>query len=160
MSQPRFVPLSVSYLISERVVRPGVVHLLEHVATARERAGRKTWTLLAHLAADPGRRAELDGLLVVDTALGSTPLAWLNVGPSTSSPAAVKAQESRSFGQVQGGALPLVTGLPSQAHESVNAYPWCTRSNAVTSTNPTLCTSSQLQENWTVTGGRAAPGRT
>lgn len=34
------------------------------------------------------------------------------------------AQDSRSPGQVQGGALPLVTGLLSQTHESVSAYPW------------------------------------
>jgi hypothetical protein len=72
--------LACEFLISERVVRPGVVHLLEHVATARERAGRETWTSLAHLAAEPGRRAELDALLVVGAALGRTPLAWLNVG--------------------------------------------------------------------------------
>ena len=39
--------LACEFLISERVVRPGVVHLLEHVATARERARRKTWMLLA-----------------------------------------------------------------------------------------------------------------
>ena len=34
----------------------------------------------------------------------------------------------------------------------VNAYPWCPRSNAVTSTNMTLGTSPQLQENWAVSG--------
>jgi len=67
--------LACEFLISERVVRPGVVHLLEHVATARERADRETWISLAHLAAEPGRRAELDALLVVGAALGRTPLA-------------------------------------------------------------------------------------
>jgi hypothetical protein len=39
--------LACEFLISERVVRPGVVHLLEHVATARERARREIWLLLA-----------------------------------------------------------------------------------------------------------------
>ncbi|MGH3684117.1 MAG: DUF4158 domain-containing protein [Pseudonocardiaceae bacterium] len=39
--------LACEFLISERVVRPGVVHLLEHVATARERARQETWLLLA-----------------------------------------------------------------------------------------------------------------
>ncbi len=34
--------LACEYLISERVVRPGVVYLLEHVAAARERARRET----------------------------------------------------------------------------------------------------------------------
>jgi hypothetical protein len=84
--------LACEFLISERVVRPGVVHLLEHVAAARERARRETWTLLAHLLTDSARRAELDALLVVDAALGRTPLAWLGAGPTMSSPAAVKAE--------------------------------------------------------------------
>lgn len=84
--------LACEFLISERQVRPGVVHLLEHVAAARERARRETWTLLAHLLTDSARRAELDALLVVDAALGRTPLAWLGAGPTMSSPAAVKAE--------------------------------------------------------------------
>ncbi len=42
--------------------------------------------------ADPVRRAELDALLVVDAALGRTPLAWLGAGATTSSPAAVKTE--------------------------------------------------------------------
>jgi hypothetical protein len=62
----------------------------------------------------------------------------------------VEAQDSYSYGRVQGGALPLVTGLQSQAQQSANSYPWRPRSSVVTSTNATLCTSSQLQENWAV----------
>jgi hypothetical protein len=70
--------LAGEFLLSERVVRPGVVHLLEHVAAARERARRETWTLLAHQLADPVRWPELDALLVVDASLGRTPLAgWV-----------------------------------------------------------------------------------
>lgn len=84
--------LACEFLISERVLRPGVVHLLEHVASARERARRETWTVLAHLLTDPARRAGLDALLVVDPELGRTPLAWLGAGATTSSPAAVKAE--------------------------------------------------------------------
>ncbi|WP_349877130.1 Tn3 family transposase [Micromonospora sp. HUAS YX12] len=83
--------LACEYLISSRVVRPGVVHLLEHVATARARARAETWTRVAHMLTDP-RRAELDLLLVPDAYLGRTPLAWLGVGPTSSSPAAVKAE--------------------------------------------------------------------
>jgi len=41
--------LACEYLCSEQVVRPGVVLLLEHVATARERARAETWLLLAPL---------------------------------------------------------------------------------------------------------------
>jgi hypothetical protein len=65
--------LACEYLASERLVRPGVVLLLEHVASARERAREETWTLLAHLVnEDDGegalRRGELDRLLVPDPA--------------------------------------------------------------------------------------------
>ncbi|MGH3528995.1 MAG: DUF4158 domain-containing protein [Pseudonocardiaceae bacterium] len=84
--------LGCEFLRSERVVRPGVVHLLEHVANARERARRETWTLLGHLLAEPARRAELDALLVVDGELGRTRLAWLGAGPTSATPAAVKAE--------------------------------------------------------------------
>src|SRR5208282_5362376 len=86
--------LACEYLSSQRLVRPGVVALLEHVASARERARDQTWMLLAHLVnEDDGegarRREELDRLLVVDPELGRTPLRWLEAGPVTSSPAAV-----------------------------------------------------------------------
>jgi Domain of unknown function (DUF4158) len=85
------------FLRSEQVVRPGVVSLLEHVATARERAKGETWMLLSPLVAgDEGegalRRRELDRLLVVDPDLGRTPLRWLETAPVTSSPAAVKTE--------------------------------------------------------------------
>lgn len=83
--------LACEYLISSRAVRPGVVHLLEHVATARARARAETWTRVAHLLTDR-RRAELDLLLVPDAYLGRTPLAWLGVGPTSASPAAVKTE--------------------------------------------------------------------
>lgn len=85
--------LGCEYLSSGRVVRPGVVHLLEHVATARTRARARaeTWTVLAHLF-DPQHRAELDALLEVDPQLGRTPLNWLAAGPTSASPTAVKAE--------------------------------------------------------------------
>ena len=35
--------LACEYLSSSRLVRPGVVHILERVATARERARKETW---------------------------------------------------------------------------------------------------------------------
>ena len=88
--------LACEYLLSERVVRPGVVWLLEHVASARERARGETWLRLAHLVGSDGpgaiRRNELDALLVTDPVLGCTPLRWLETGPVTASTAAVKAE--------------------------------------------------------------------
>ncbi len=83
--------LACEYLISSRVVRPRVVRLLEHVATARARAREETWKRVAHLLT-PRRRDELDLLLVSDAYLGRTPLAWLGIGPTSSNPAAVKAE--------------------------------------------------------------------
>lgn len=85
--------LACEYLMSVRVVRPGVVNILERVATARDRALAETWTRVEHLVQGEQRRAELDGLLVVvDPYLGRTPLAWLGSGPTQASPAAVKGE--------------------------------------------------------------------
>ena len=76
--------LACEYLASGRVVRPGVVFLLERVASARERARAETWALLAHLVKDDlegtRRRGELDALLVPGPELGCTPLRWLETG--------------------------------------------------------------------------------
>jgi len=77
------------YLSSSRLVRPGVVKVLERVATARERARAETWERVAPLLT-PHRRAELDSLLAVDPVLGRTRLAWLEAGPVSATPAAVK----------------------------------------------------------------------
>lgn len=73
------------------MIRPGVVNLLERVATARDRSRAETRSRVKHLL-DPGRRAELDGLLALDPVLGRTRLAWLGVGPTQANPAAVKAE--------------------------------------------------------------------
>jgi Domain of unknown function (DUF4158) len=77
------------YLSSSRLVRPGVVKILERVATARERARAETWERVAPLLTLQ-RRADLDSLLAVDPVLGRTRLAWLGTGPTSASPAAVK----------------------------------------------------------------------
>ena len=77
------------YLSSSRLVRPGVVKILERVATARERARKETWERVAPLLT-PHRQAELDTLLAVDAVLGRTRLAWLETGPVAATPAAVK----------------------------------------------------------------------
>ena len=83
--------LACEYLVSVRVIRPGVVNLLERVATARDRARAETWTRVEHLL-DARRRAELDGLLVVDPLLGMTPLTWLGRGPTQATAGAVKTE--------------------------------------------------------------------
>lgn len=65
--------------------------MLKHVATARARAREETWTRTEHLLTEQ-RRADLDGLLVPDPELGRTRLSWLGVGPTSATPAAVKAE--------------------------------------------------------------------
>jgi hypothetical protein len=83
--------LACEYLISVQVIRPGVINVLERVATARDRARMETWSRVAHLLSAQ-RRAELDELLVVDPLVGRSRLAWLGLGPTQASPAAVKAE--------------------------------------------------------------------
>ncbi len=84
--------LACEWFSATRVVRPGVVNILERVATARERARIQTWQKVAHLCAGEQRRSELDALLVVDPELGRTPLSWLEVAPTSSAPSAIKGE--------------------------------------------------------------------
>ena len=79
------------YLSSSRLVRPGVVNILERVAAARDRARDETWERLAP-ALTGHRRAELDRLLEVDLVLGRTRLSWLGAGPVAATPAAVNTE--------------------------------------------------------------------
>lgn len=83
--------LACEYLISLQVIRPGVISVLERLATARDRARIETWSRVAHLLSAQ-HRAELDELLVVDPLVGRSRLAWLGLGPTQASPAAVKAE--------------------------------------------------------------------
>ena len=83
--------LACEYLSAARLVRPGVVLVLDRVATARKRARKETWQRLEPMLAGFLRR-ELDGMLVPDPLLGRTRLAWLGTGPTASTPAAVKGE--------------------------------------------------------------------
>ncbi|MDT0468945.1 Tn3 family transposase [Streptomyces gibsoniae] len=83
--------LACEYLVSAKVIRPGPVTVVKRVAHAREVARRETFDRLAHEFTDE-RRAGLDGLLVVDPAIGMTRLRWLGNGPVEASPVAVKAE--------------------------------------------------------------------
>jgi len=83
--------LACEHLLSARVIRPGAVKLIERVATARAAAGQETFDRIAHLLT-AARTEELDRLLVVDDAIGSTRLTWLGKGPTDASAKAVKAE--------------------------------------------------------------------
>jgi hypothetical protein len=75
------------YLSSSRLVRPGLVKILERVAAARE----ETWARVAQLLT-PWRQAELDAMLAVDPVLGRTRLSWHGTGPVAATPAAVNGE--------------------------------------------------------------------
>ena len=79
------------YLSSSRLVRPGVVSILERVAASRKQARKETWARLAPMLTER-RRAELDRMLAVDPVLGRTRLTWLATGPVAATPASVKAE--------------------------------------------------------------------
>ncbi len=83
--------LACEYLSSSRLVRPGVVLVLERVAAARKRARKETWQRV-ELMLTGYLRGELDGMLVPDPLLGRTRLAWLGTGPTSSTPAAVRGE--------------------------------------------------------------------
>jgi hypothetical protein len=68
--------LACEYLVANRTVRPGVVSLLEMVATARATATAVTHDLVAPLLTEQ-MTADLDLLPRVDAGLGMTRLAWL-----------------------------------------------------------------------------------
>jgi hypothetical protein len=81
--------LACEHLICARVIRPGVVKLIERAATARESASEETFDRVVHLL--PARRqVDLDELLVVDDTVGSTRLARLGNAPTEASASAVR----------------------------------------------------------------------
>ena len=101
------------FLRAEQVVRPGVVSLLERVGAARDRAHGETWVRLAPLVTAAWRTV-LDGMLVVDAALGGTRLEWLCRGPTVASARTIhgeiaKLSYLRSIGadRVEMSVLPL-----------------------------------------------------
>jgi hypothetical protein len=53
--------LACEHLISARVIRPGVVRVMERIATAREAASRETFDRVVHLLTTR-RQGELDEL--------------------------------------------------------------------------------------------------
>jgi len=83
--------LACEHLKSSRVIRPGPVILLEHVAAARAEADRETYQRVASLLT-PARCAEMDGMLHYDAAVRGTRLKWVTTAPVSDSPEAIKAE--------------------------------------------------------------------
>lgn len=80
--------LAAEKLARDGIVRPGVSLLERLVTAARGRAQHETYQRVRPLLTE-SCRAALDRLLVVDTALGRTRLAWLRQSMTTNSPAAI-----------------------------------------------------------------------
>ncbi|GAA4602539.1 hypothetical protein GCM10023195_07860 [Actinoallomurus liliacearum] len=80
---------ATEHLISAKVVRPGVVTLMELVGAARGGAGSLTSEKVEHLLTGQ-MRADLDRLLVYDPVLGMTRLMWLTTPAVEATSAAVK----------------------------------------------------------------------
>ena len=80
---------AAEFLVSAHVTRPGVVTLMEMVATARTGAGALTSEKVDHLLTGQ-IRGDLDRLLINDAGLGMTRLTWLTTPAVEATSAAVK----------------------------------------------------------------------
>jgi hypothetical protein len=61
----RAVPLGCEFLKAAKIVRPGVISLMERIAMVRQNATGEVFLRVDHLLSEQ-RRAELDALLVVE----------------------------------------------------------------------------------------------
>ncbi|MEV5543700.1 Tn3 family transposase [Saccharopolyspora shandongensis] len=83
--------LACEYLASAKVIRPGVIMLMERIATVRQKAVAEVYTRVEHLLTEH-RRAEMDGLLVVEPGMSTSRLAWLHRGATSASPMSIRAE--------------------------------------------------------------------
>lgn len=83
--------LACEYLQGQGLVRPGVTTVERAVIQARLRASEETYDLVGPQL-DPVQRSALDGLLLVDSNIGTTPLVWSRRQAPTASPASIKEQ--------------------------------------------------------------------
>ncbi|WP_190816460.1 DUF4158 domain-containing protein [Saccharopolyspora pogona] len=83
--------LACEYLASAQVIRPGVITLMERIATVRQLAVAEVYTRVEHLLTEH-RRTEMDGLLVVEPGMTTSRLAWLHRGATSASPLSIRAE--------------------------------------------------------------------
>jgi hypothetical protein len=106
--------LAAGYLISAKVIRPGVVTLMEVAGAARAGAGELTFELVAHLLTGQVR-SDLDRLLQFDAGLGMARLAWLVKPAVEATAAAVKTSiEKLEFLRVIDAHLLDLSMLPAE----------------------------------------------
>jgi Domain of unknown function (DUF4158) len=83
--------LACDYLAAAPVIRPGVITLMERIATVRQAAVVEVYTGVEHLLTDQ-RRGEMDGLLVVEQGMSLSRLAWPYRGATSASPMSIRAE--------------------------------------------------------------------
>ncbi len=83
------------FLRASRIMRPGVLRLLEHVATARERADDETWDRLSSNLSTEQRQV-LDELLVIDASAGGSRHEWLERAPTKPNAASLRPAADRT----------------------------------------------------------------
>ncbi len=83
--------LACEHLLASKTVRPGVVTLMQLVASARATASTLTYEMVAPMLTT-GMRTNLDQLLILDGDLGMTPLAWLTTPAVEATARSVKAE--------------------------------------------------------------------
>ncbi|MFI6458645.1 Tn3 family transposase [Streptosporangium amethystogenes] len=81
--------VATEYLIGAKVIRPGVITLMEMVGTARGAANDLTTEKVDHLLTGQ-MRGDLDDLLVVDPAVGMARLTWLTRPATDATSSSVK----------------------------------------------------------------------
>jgi len=83
--------LGCEFLQAAKVVRPGVISLMERIAMVRQNATGEVFLRVEHLLSER-RRAELDALLVVEDGMTVSRLAWLHRGATSASPMAIRGE--------------------------------------------------------------------
>jgi len=87
-SAPLLLNLACDWLRREKIVRPGLSRLERLVAETRKNAEEETYVQLQPLLSAQLRKL-LDRLLVMDSSLGTTQLAWLRSAATANSPKAI-----------------------------------------------------------------------
>jgi hypothetical protein len=83
--------LGCEYLQAAKIVRPGVISLMERMATVRQNAVGEVFGRVEPLLTEQ-RRTELDGLLVAEDGMTVSRLAWLHRGATSASPMAIRGE--------------------------------------------------------------------
>jgi hypothetical protein len=106
--------LAAEYLLSAKMIRPGVVILAKMVASARTEARTLTWEKVVPLLTGQVRE-DLDRLLMADAGLAATRPTWLTTPAVDATAAAVKTAIEPDAVPTSRTSPPSATNTPSSA---------------------------------------------